>query len=164
MFFRKNKKYQMNMDTANTILQNVFAAESQTPNTIPFDKLVLREKANTRFYDRFLVMLSVVVLFVFLSPLAFIPITGNPITGFSSGTLELVDDYVEKDCLYLQVDGAPVLYKDAYLETTDGTRYSPISFDEKTGTLCFPYIENLESNIYIPTMDGGTLHLLLTPQ
>ena len=57
MFFEKKNKYEMNIDTANEILQNVFAAESKTPNTVPFDKLVLRQKANTRFYNRILVIL-----------------------------------------------------------------------------------------------------------
>ena len=57
MLFRKKKNYEMNIDTANAILQNVFAAEAKAPNTIPFDKLVLREKANTRFYDRALILL-----------------------------------------------------------------------------------------------------------
>ena len=41
---------------------------------------------------------------------------------------------------------------------------SGISYEEKTCTLCFPYPENTESNIYIPVEDGTVLHLLLTPQ
>lgn len=163
MFFEKKNKYEMNIDTANEILQNVFAAESKTPNTVPFDKLVLRQKANTRFYDRILVILFLVLLLTFLSPLALTPLTGNPNTGFISNSVELVDDYVEEGFLYLQLDGMLILYEDAYLETADGTQYSVISYDESIGTLCFPYIEGTESNIYIPLEGGQTFHLLLTP-
>lgn len=91
MFFGRKNKYEMNMDTANTILQNVFASESKIPNTVPFDKLVLRQKANTRFYDRILIILFLVLLLTFLSPLAFTPLTGNPNIDFLSNLVELVN-------------------------------------------------------------------------
>ena len=69
MFFKKRNTYEMNVDTANAILQNVFAAEDKTPNTLSFDKIVLRQKANTRFYDKILRVLLLVLTLSFLSPL-----------------------------------------------------------------------------------------------
>ena len=44
--FRKKKTYQMDIKSADTTLQNIFAACNETPNTVPFDKLLLRQKAH----------------------------------------------------------------------------------------------------------------------
>ena len=63
MFFSKNSKYEMNKETANAALQNVFAACDKAPNTIPFDKLLLREKLNTHIYDRLVVLVLLLLLF-----------------------------------------------------------------------------------------------------
>ena len=163
MLFRKKKNYEMNIDTANTILQNVFAAESKAPNTIPFDKLILREKANTRFYDRGLILLLLVLLLTFISPLTIIPIVGISSTGFTADSAKLKDDYVEDGILYLQLEGINIQYEEAFLETTDGVKHPPVSFDKSKGIICFHYIDSMESNIYIPIADEQSLHLLLTP-
>ena len=46
--FKKSKRYQMDIKTADQMLQNVFAACDTTPNKVPFDKIVLRNKTNVR--------------------------------------------------------------------------------------------------------------------
>lgn len=160
----KKKKYEMNIDTADSILQQVFAASDRRPNSVPFDKLVLREKLNTRFYDRAIALLGIVLLVTFLSPLLIVPLAGLLEKEASPGVVRLVDDYVADGCLYLRLEGAAVLYEDAYLETVDGEQYSAISYDADGGILCFPYIETTEANIYIPVEGASGLQLLLSPQ
>ena len=75
MFFRKNKIYKMDPGQANSALQNIFAACDQTPNTIPFDKLLLRQKLNTRKYDILLCVIALALFFTFLSPLVIVPLS-----------------------------------------------------------------------------------------
>ena len=164
MFFHKRQKYEMNMESANVALQNVFAACNKAPNTIPFDKLVLREKLNTRCYDRLLIMVALLLLLTFLSPLAVVPVSGFLERCFVSAEVRLIDDYVEDGYLYLQLEGDNILYEDAYLEKPDGTVIPVQFYDSKKRILCLPYIDDAESNIYIPLKNGKVLHLLLSPQ
>lgn len=160
----KKKKYEMNIDAADSILQQVFAASDRLPNSVPFDKLVLREKLNTRFYDRAMAAFALTLLLTFLSPLVIVPLAELLDTKAGSEAVRLVDDYIAEGCLYLQLEGDAVLYEDAYLETTDGKRYPVISYDAGSGILCFPYIETTEANIYIPIEGASDFHLLLSPQ
>ncbi len=164
MFFKKRNTYEMNVDTANAILQNVFAAEDKTPNMLSFDKIVLRQKANTRFYDKILRVLLLVLTLSFLSPLVIVPVANLFYHPAEQSQAVLLDNYVKDNCLYIQLGNTGILFEEAYMETLDGTRYPVISYEDKTCTLCFPYPENTESNIYIPVEDGTVLHLLLTPQ
>ncbi len=73
MFFKKRNVYEIDMIQANNTLQNVFAACNQAPNTIPFDKLVLRNQLDTKIYNRLLIITSIALLFTFLSPLFIVP-------------------------------------------------------------------------------------------
>ncbi len=164
MFFHKRQKYEMNMESANAALQNVFAACNKAPNTIPFDKLVLREKLNTRCYDRLLIMVALLLLLTFLSPLAIVPVSGFLERCFVSTEVRLIDDYVEDGYLYLQLEGDNILYEGAYLEKPDGTVIPVQFYDSQKRILCLPYIDDAETNIYIPLKNGKVLHLLLSPQ
>lgn len=164
MFFHRKRKYEMNIDTANAILQNVFAAGEKTPNRIPFDTLMLRGKADTRFYDRALALLAVLLCLTVLSPLAVVPLAKGLDASVDGGRAVLTADYVSDGCLYLEVHGYGVRYEQAWLEASDGTVCQVLSYDEDSGLLCFPYIKAAEANIYIPVENGEPLHLLLTPQ
>ena len=164
MFFSKNSKYEMNKETANATLQNVFAACDKAPNTIPFDKLLLREKLNTHIYDRLVVLVLLLLLFTFLSPLAIVPVSESLERVFAPEKVQMTDNYVEDGFLYIQLKGDNILYEDAYLERSDGTIVPATSYDIKTKIICFPFVEDGESNIYIPVTDSSPLHLLLSPQ
>lgn len=164
MLFHKKSKYKMNIETANTALQNVFAACDKAPNTIPFDKLLLREKLNTHIYNRLLVIVLSVLLFTFLSPLAIVPASEFLESRFAPEKVQLADDYVKDGLLFIQLTGDNILFEDAYLEKADGSVIPVLSYDKKSKTLCFPFVEEQESNIYIPVKDSSPLHLLLSPQ
>ncbi len=162
MFFSKKNIYQMDMEQANTALQNIFAACNQAPNTIPFDKLVLRRQLNTGIYKR-LIMITVIALFLtFLSPLIIVPVASvlDPVS--TPVTVELLNDYRTDDVLYLEFSHGNVLYEEAYLETADGDIVYALSFDVSTNTIAFPYIADAECNIYIPVAEGQPLHFLLS--
>lgn len=164
MFFQKQNKYKMNPDMANQTLQNVFAACDRESNATPFDKLILRKRANTRVYDRLILLTSLFLLLTFLAPLFIVPVSTMLGKRTNSESPALVRDYVEDSCLYLELKGDHIVYEEAYLEKADGTIIPVLSFDRETKTLCFPYVDNAESNIYIPIRGSDPLHLLLSPQ
>lgn len=164
MLFKKNKQYQMDMDAANAALQNIFAACDKAPNTIPFDKLVLRQKANTQNYNILIIITSILLLLTFLGPLAVVPTATYMERLFTPEPVVLINDYVEDDLLHLEFSGDHILYEECYMETLDGARIEAASFDAKQGFICFPYDSTQEVNIYIPLKDGSELHFLLTPQ
>lgn len=164
MSFMKKKKYEMDIDRANSTLQNIFAACDQAPNTIPFDKLLLRQKVNTQIYNRLLTVTAVILLLTFLCPLIIVP-ASNMMDGlFTPTPVVLLNDYLEDDTLYLQLAGDNILYEEAYLETLDGEKLYAITYDAGKQIIGFPYIEESESNLYIPIKGSEPLHLLLSPQ
>lgn len=162
MFFSKKKIYQMNMEQANTALQNIFAACNQAPNTIPFDKLILRRQLNTGIFKRLIVITAMTLLLTFLSPLIIVSVASALSPFSTAGTVELLNDYRTDDVLYLEFSHGNVLYEEAYLETADGNIIYALSFDASTNTIAFPYIADAECNIYIPVADGQPLHFLLS--
>ena len=164
MFFRKNKIYKMDPGQANSALQNIFAACDQTPNTIPFDKLLLRQKLNTRKYDILLCVIALALFFTFLSPLVIVPLSQSVEQMTAPEPVTLLKDYCKDDILYLELSGDGILYEEAYLNTPDGQRLYPLSFDRKTKTIAFPFLSGEECNIYIPLENGQFLHLLLSPE
>lgn len=56
------------MALADETLQNVFEACSRTPNTVPFDKLVLKQKAATKKYNILLLWTSVILALTAVLP------------------------------------------------------------------------------------------------
>lgn len=164
MFFHKNKKYEMDIDTANAALQNILAACNQAPNTIPFDKILLRQKADTKPYNRLIVFTALLLLLTFLAPLAIVPIATKLESHFTSESAVLINDYLKDNVLYLQFTGDNILYEQAYMESADGERIHILSYDADKGLICFPYAGDKEFNIYIPMEGKPALHFLLTPK
>ncbi|HKM35709.1 MAG TPA: hypothetical protein VJY54_13355 [Lachnospiraceae bacterium] len=162
---RKNKKkfYYMNMDQANETLQNVFAACEKAPNTVPFDKLVLRQKLNTRIYDRLIILTAFLLLISFSSPLAVTPVNAAFNRNRDLSKITVDSDYEADGILYLNLIGDSILYDQAYQITADGIKEFPVSYDEKCSTICFPYHPDKEVNIYIPSSYEQSFHLLVTP-
>lgn len=163
MFYNKVPKYQMNMDVANTALQNILNTCNQSPNTIPFDKLILRQKLNTRIYDRILLIISILLFLTFASPLIVVPVSTLAENIFVAKPVEILGNYVEDDTIYFELTGDNILYHDAYMITESGEQYSALSYDQKEQIICFPYFTNQEINFFIPVKNDTTIHLLLSP-
>lgn len=164
MSFMKKKTYQMDIEKANSALQNIFAACDHAPNTIPFDKLILRQRVNTRVYNRLLTATAVLLLLTFLFPIIIVPVSNAMGHILAPEPVALLNDYLEDGILYLQLTGDNILYNEAYLETFDGQKKYAVTYDVKKQLISFPYIDESESNIYIPIKDSAPLHLLLSPQ
>lgn len=162
MFFTKKQKYQMNITDANAALQNILATCQQPPSSLPVDKILLRQKAKVQKYNILLCVTSLFLLLTFLLPLCVIP----HFSGMhSSGShITLVSDSLEDDILTLTFEGKDILFSEAYLQLGDGTIRFPLSYDEASGTICFPYYRNTEIYIYIPVENAPVYQLFLSPR
>lgn len=163
MRFHKTKKYKLDTAQANQALQNIFAACDNKPNTIPFDKLILRQKMNTGKYDKLLLVTYIALFLTFISPLVIVPFATQTRDWRAPEAVAMIDSYVSDGYLYVRMEGDNILYSEAYLVKNDGTVIPVHSYDTKEKTLCFSYSNDTESNIYIPVKDSSDFHLLLTP-
>lgn len=164
MLFKKKKQFTMNPALANEALQNVFDTCEKAPNSTPLEKLIQNEELNIGPYNRLIIIASVLLLLHFAVPLTVVPFSGFLEHQFAPKAVELVNDYVEDDVIYLQLSGDNILYDEAYLVKADGTVVPVLSYDKKHGFVSFPYYSDSESNIYIPVKDAAPFHLLLSPQ
>ncbi|MGN1148583.1 MAG: hypothetical protein ACI4TB_09185 [Lachnospiraceae bacterium] len=153
----------MNPKQADAALQNIFAACEKSPNTVSLNKLALRQKANTRIYDRLLLLTAILLLLTFLSPLALSPAASLFGNDNSPSKATLVADSLTDGVLCLTLSGEGILYEEAYQETADGIVEGPVSYDESTGTIYFTY-HATDTNIYIPLENAPVFHLLLSPR
>ena len=164
MLFNKKAKYEMDMEIANATLQNILAACDKAPNTIPFDKLILRQKFNSKVYTLPITIMISTLFLTLIAPLFIVPISGYLDRQFPPEEIHLVEDYVKDNVLHLKFsENDRILYHAVYLETLDGQSIESLSYDMKEGVICFPYYDYTESNIYIPLYNGETLHFLISP-
>ncbi|MFT3984939.1 MAG: hypothetical protein QM697_13610 [Lachnospiraceae bacterium] len=159
MFFKK--KYSMDRNTANQTLQNVFAACNQPPNTIPFDKLVLKGLAQTALVKVCKWSAFCFLLLVLLAPLAF---QNSEFTVSSKGfgqRIAIENHRLYADHFIMQLSGGSIDYENIYAKKPDGTVVFPVSADPDSGSVVIPYDGN-SLNIYIPDNSGNVLQALLS--
>lgn len=160
MFLMK-KTYQMNTEEANIALQNIFSACNVSPDTIPFDKILLQQSAHTKTYNILLQIITITLCLTLCLPFVFIffkqPVNTSPII--------LKEQYIENDKLYLILDfgNHTIKYEEAYLVSPGGTIYEIVSYNIQEQTLCFPNIVP-DCSVYIPYDENQVLHMQLDPQ
>ena len=161
MGLHKNKKYKLNPETADTALKNVLAACDKPPNTVPSDKLMLRQKLNTYLHNRPLILTAALLALAFLVFLGIILMTILPDRQGIPEPVALISDYVEDGSLYLELSGDNILYEEAWMSAIGGEQIPGI-YDESTGLISFPFPDSGEYNIYIPVKHDDPFQLLLT--
>lgn len=162
-FHKRKKKYELNMDMADNTLQNILSSCNRSPNILPLNQIVTRQKVSTRLYERLTLIASVLLLLTFLLPLYIIPLSRLTEAFFTPAPVVLVHHYLEGDSLYLEFSGDNIAFEDAYMVTTDGETYYPLSYDQADKRICFPYPEGEEILFHIPVKNSQEIQLLLTP-
>ncbi|MBO4901440.1 MAG: hypothetical protein J5518_01415 [Lachnospiraceae bacterium] len=156
-------KYTMDITTANNILQNVFIAGEQQPNTTPFDKIVLRSKAQTTMVTACMWIGIIMLFLTLLSPLAFtsqdFKITESP----SAGKIQIVSHQLYTSEFVMLIDGETLDYRNIYAVKPDGTVVFPsrIQFVNENTEVTIPY-DGTELNVYIPDLDGNMMQAILS--
>ena len=160
----QKKYYTLDAAQANATLQNVFAACDAKPNTVPFDKILLRSKANVRSFTigKIVTLLFLILLFCF--PLLLPKPSTKIVTMDSSAqTIYVEDHFIQENQFFLFLMGDNIDYPNCHAIKLDGSILSPSTFDKNSNYIAFPY-EGDELNILIYTEDGQSLHLVLTPK
>lgn len=164
----KRRKYSMDKQTANAILQNVFAAGEQSPNTIPFDKLVLRGMAQTTLVTSCMWIAIVMLVFILVCPFAF---RSNELSVAHSAafkSVQIVEHQLYTDEFVMILEGKDIDYQSIYSQKNDGMIIYPshIRFvDGSQGStnieVTIPY-DGDALNIYIPDINGEVLQAVLS--
>ena len=157
------QKYNMDMTTANNILQNVFAAEQQSPNTIPFDAIVLKSKAHTTLVTSCMWIGIIMLCLTILSPLAF---RGQDlkVTDYSNAKgLQIVEHKLFTEEFVMMVSGSKLDYQKIYATKNDGTVVFPsrIRFINDNTEVTIPY-DGDALNLFIPDTDGNIIQAILS--
>ena len=158
----KSRKYDMDLETANQTLQNVFAACNQKPNTIPFEKIVLRKKAKTAFAIGCKYVSLLFLILVLLSPLCFY---NNDFRVYDDSGISkpiIVEaHYFENDCFTIKFKGDNINYNEISVVDENGTISLPDEIIPTESTIRI-YRPNGTLNIYVPDYNGNTLHAVLS--
>lgn len=158
---RANKKYSMKMKDAGATLQNVFDAVGVQHNTIPFDKIMLRSRAETRTVSGFQYLAMTFLLIVLLSPLLFDRDANFKIKGSAFGQhVIIVDHQLYDDCFSMKMMGSKIDYANINSVRENGSIIFPKTIDVENGIVVFPY-DGSSLSINIPTQDGQVLHAVL---
>lgn len=156
-------KYNMDINTANDILQNVFAAKQQAPNTTPFDKIVLKSKARTSLVTSCMWVGIIMLCLTILSPLAFRS-TDFKVTDFTEAqNLQIVEHQLFTEEFVMIVSGSKLDYQSVYASKNDGTVIFPsrIRFINGNAEITIPY-DGEALNLFIPDTDGNVMQAILS--
>ncbi len=159
--FRKKKPIELDIELADATLQNIFEACDLPPNTIPFDKIVLRQKINTVYFQACILFCIRLLIITLLAPLPFILINHHNQKQPTSNTISIEKDYLKDDIIYFKLSVA-VDPTASYLTASDGSTLEPVSYDSLTKTIAFPYLDT-EASIYLKTPDDVSAVVLVTP-
>ena len=154
----------MDIDTAGKMLENVFEAAGTSPNTVPFEKIVTRNKQNLFTDNLFIVLSSVVFIITLILPLFFphskVLMSVDP---SSARPLTVKEHHMEESAFSITFDGLPIDVDSSYMVDNDDVSVPVASYDKKTNTVVFPY-DDKEYNIYVFDTTGKSIHLLLSPR
>lgn len=156
-------KYNMDINTANDILQNVFAAKQQAPNTTPFDKIVLKSKARTSLVTSCMWVGIIMLCLTILSPLAFRS-TDFKVTDFTEAqNLQIIEHQLFTEEFVMIVSGSKLDYQSVYASKNDGSVIFPsrIRFINGNAEITIPY-DGEALNLFIPDTDGNVMQAILS--
>ena len=158
----KSHKYDMDLETANQTLQNVFAACNQKPNTIPFEKIVLRKKAKTAAVVACKYISLLFLILVLLSPFCFY---NNDFRVYDNSGISkpiIVEaHYYENDCFTIKFRGDNINYDEISVVDESDTVSAPDEIIKPESTIRI-YQPHGTLNIYVPDYNGNTLHAVLS--
>lgn len=156
--FERKQTYNLDVKTADQMLQNVFNATGAQPNTIPFEKLLERKKTKITPYLIAKYIALVALIFTLIMPLIFYYEKVN------MAPPAIIETYKQEDLLWIKLSKAAkcVDYNKCYAKNNDGDMFKPSKYDDKNNSLAFE--TNDEAlNIYILNYAGDVTHAVYTP-
>lgn len=163
MPFRKNKKYNMDMQAANETLQNVFAACEQEPNERPLEVIWVWNVASAAVVKAGFRISIVLLVLVLLMPVAFIKSSGEDSSNKKVAEAVITNHYMDKEdgCFVIVLEGDGINYEEIYAKRDSGVIVYPKSIDRDLGEVRIPFVEG-NLNIYIQKSDGTFIQAVLS--
>ena len=159
--FQKKKSIQLDIELADATLQSIFEACDLSPNSIPFDKIVLRQKVETIYFNTCILFCIPFLLVTLLAPIPFLLINHHNQKQAASNSIRIEKDYLDEDIIYFKLSVA-VDPNACHLILSDGSFIEPMSYDNLTKTIAFPYPDT-EASIYMETPNDVSAVVLVTP-
>ena len=150
------------MVSANDTLQNVFAACEKEPNIIPFDKIILRRKANTRSDRLCKYAIIFMIILLLIIPFLAIRVDAKIETEVNSSSIHIIEHYVRDHAIHLMLENDNYYFPSCYSLDAKGVRHLPIIDSASPNHIVFPYT-GVEINLYLCDEYGEYLHLIVTP-
>lgn len=162
--FRRKKTYNIDVNTAGKMLENVFAACDTEPNTIDFETIYNRGKISFVRDNICIIAACVLFLVTFFLPLFFPPSNifmsadakyGHPLSVNAHSMTE--------DSFSISFEGEALDITKCVMVGDDGTSFSPKEYYREDNRVVFPYVPQ-QYNIYVYDINGRCIHLLLSPK
>lgn len=159
----KIRRYSMNKRQADKMLQNVFMECNQTPNTTPFDKLVIKGFAQTKAITVCKYTALALLIFILLTPLFF----RNPefVVKRTFFTETVISNHqLNEDSFLLVIEGTSIDEDGIHAIKDTGEPVFPTRIqhnENMTISVEFPF-DGDSMNIYIPSYDKKTLQAYLS--
>lgn len=157
----RQKTYSINKKEANEMLQNIFEACDTAPNTVSFDTLLLRTKANTTLVTTCKWIATIFLVLVIFSPLAFHTHENVTLTNSEHTEISVTSHHLYKDHFEMTLSGSDIDYGAIYCKKLDGTVVIPTISSEAEQIVEIPF-DGESLNIYIPCTDGRVIQALLS--
>lgn len=155
--FNKETEYKMDLKSADRILQNVFEDVGEKPNTVPFDKIVLRCKYNGFTFDLCIILAVLLFVLTLLSPLKLKADSDDERKNFG---VAFHEQYGNE--LLITLNRKDIDLSECFFSDADGNVTRALYFNSLGKTLAFPMPDE-EVTITITEESGGVLKLLFTP-
>jgi len=152
----------MDLSSANSTLQNVFAACEKEPNIIPFDKIILRRKADTRAacLCKFTTLFMIAIL-IFI-PLFTVRKGATIEMEHNISSIHIVDHYVTENAINLTLAEDNYYTPSCYSLDINGIRNLAMIDPNMPNRLIFVYT-GVTIHLYLCDEYGKYLHVIVTP-
>lgn len=155
-------KYSMNMKTADATLQNIFDACNVSHNSVPFDKIMLRSRAETKTVELFRYLATLFLIFAILTPLFFSRDDSFVLLNKAPGQPVVVTDHQLYDTAFTMcLMGKDILYDEIKATKEDGAIIFPKLIDKNNGIVTFPY-DGSPLTIVVPAGNGYSMTAILS--
>ncbi len=158
------REHKLDEKKADEILQKVLQAGNKAPASVPVYQLEKKRRMAKLPFIHGITLSAIALVLTLLAPLFFsepmLPISVTT-PAYQSG-LFLEGNYAKDGVLTLKLSTNDIDLEHSYMESNTGVTSQPLSFNEQTKELRFPFPES-ESNIYVVSRKGGVLQILLTP-
>lgn len=126
---------------------------------LPFDKIKLRNETISNSELKGMIVCILIFVLTLIMPVGcYFAVTKQA----AKSSVAIKSEYVHDKQLSLTLTGNNIIFENCFSYTTEkGIEYA-VYYSEEDSSVTFKYY-NTATNIYIPTIDAGTYHFLISP-